>query len=1211
MDEERVQKVRSILPAGMGAGVAAVLVLLIGRAVDLTPFEATRPAAERLRTSQSNPLMIDARLWEDPLRAVARHREVESAEVPEELERLLGVVAPAAGTSPRRGGAVAVIAVALDGNSTSEATESRLRTRVAVNSALAQRGLIPEGDGGLYVAATERRKPRPGTAGSEDDDVRLQPTLAYELFRFDPFGEGARHPFEDTPTKLGGALVVWIDESSIAGDEHSGTVANLADRLARLLAPTSVSAADLSSLRFIAIAPVTSQLLSNVAEDLADELDGRAARAAVSPVEGLIQTADAYLATPLTHEERRQIEDEAGRRGLRDPERPLIAGPRAGLGTPPPRSEKLSEEKSALAATKGPAAAEAASEDRVKHDLELAVSVLSPIDRAAAGEDWRPIVAQKWLLDEYDVIKSRALKRDIEARIQVFSSRATTPLALARLSDVAADVGSDVERNARVGSPESGLRPGLSMAPRRLTPAVLSDQELAASLVDELGRRGLGLIGSPGLAPTDHLVLVSEWDTLYGRSLPFVFEVELTRRRLGDDSRYEDLYDQRLTNRIHAPSNVHRFTYLRGLDGEVPKTIDEDGDAGAGNAGKASSASEEREARLRQLERAEGPRQLDMIRRVGDRIARLDRQLRLEEQGRVAAIGILGSDFHDKLMVLQALRPQFSDAIFFTTDLDARLLQPRWYGLARNLVVASSYGLELAPQLQCQTPPFRDSYATATFAAVLAGLQRIDPRLLDAHAERRPDACLPVTVAHLQRLRPLLFEIGRNGAVELAPVDDRMETHPAVFDPRPRARRLALLGFPLLLGLFWWLSAPLASLLAGPSPPRAVRFRHWRWGITITAVAVAFASWRLMLGDALGGGEPLFWLQGVSAWPSELVWMLATLLSVLLLARAIATLQNDRGRVVSYFVDDDAPGGHGDRAAERAKRRWLSWLGEGWHNLGLRQWTCGSAEASEVWESYCEAGRLRWRFARVAVSVVGVSALMGLLAYTFGTPRLPVRSETARAFHWVWSVLGTLALTTLALFVFDAIRLCVCFVDALTKGGRARFPETARTKKEAEELGISTVEAGDLLTLRLLAERTETVGRLLLYPFAMTTLFVAARSGMFDTWTWSRAVTGLVVVILFVLLISGMHLQRSARRARWRVLRRIEERRLRLLGIHPPLSSGEATEPQLAAMREQVRSLDRGAFASWQANPVVGALMLPFGGAGAAWLVDVLLQLAR
>src|SRR5687767_1759641 len=165
MDDERVQKIRSILPAGMGAGVAAVLLLLYGKATTMSPFETTRPPEPRVRITQANPNLIDARLWEDPLKAISGNAPPANVEIttdPKELALLLnGREDDGSGREDNRSpqarprNTVAIIAVALDGSSTTEATESRLRTRVAVVSALAQRGLIPEGDGGLYLAATK------------------------------------------------------------------------------------------------------------------------------------------------------------------------------------------------------------------------------------------------------------------------------------------------------------------------------------------------------------------------------------------------------------------------------------------------------------------------------------------------------------------------------------------------------------------------------------------------------------------------------------------------------------------------------------------------------------------------------------------------------------------------------------------------------------------------------------------------------------------------------------------------------------------------------------------------------------------------------------------------------------------------------------------------------------------------------------------------
>ena len=119
--------------------------------------------------------------------------------------------------------------------------------------------------------------------------------------------------------------------------------------------------------------------------------------------------------------------------------------------------------------------------------------------------------------------------------MEVFSPRATTPLALARLFDhrgVVAVHGADEPTigvqagQTPVPAPETPWKDGLTMPPARFNPAVLSDQELAESMVDELGRRGLSLVGTARgdevRATTRPGVGVGH---LYGRALPFTFEV--------------------------------------------------------------------------------------------------------------------------------------------------------------------------------------------------------------------------------------------------------------------------------------------------------------------------------------------------------------------------------------------------------------------------------------------------------------------------------------------------------------------------------------------------------------------------------------------------------------------------------------------------------------------------------------------------------------
>jgi hypothetical protein len=123
-----------------------------------------------------------------------------------------------------------------------------------------------------------------------------------------------------------------------------------------------------------------------------------------------------------------------------------------------------------------------------------------------------------------------------------------------------------------------------------------------------------------------------------------------------------------------------------------------------------------------------------------------DERLRaLGDGSRIAAIGVLGSDVFDKLLVLRALKPLFPRALFFTTDFDYTLTMSSELGWTRNLLIASSFGPTLDPQIQSQIPPFRGSNETSAFLATLLalGVAKSDD----------PTPCLT----------PRIFEIERTG----------------------------------------------------------------------------------------------------------------------------------------------------------------------------------------------------------------------------------------------------------------------------------------------------------------------------------------------------------------------------------------------------------------------------------------------------------------
>ncbi len=233
-----------------------------------------------------------------------------------------------------------------------------------------------------------------------------------------------------------------------------------------------------------------------------------------------------------------------------------------------------------------------------------------------------------------------------------------------------------------------------------------TDRNMMDIVVDELDLRQV--------RKTDHVVILSEWDTFYGRNMPRAFKHAW---RLLYPNRYKPNDEDE--NKEELPIKV--YGYMRGLDGVLP----DKGNKTTSAAEKMPDSKDKEKSDTDSLiESSEGQNQKDYLRRLADNINILGQEYKDQgyEQG-VAAIGVLGYDVHDKLMILEALRQFFPHKLFFTTDLDAAYNHPSKRRQTHNLLVASAFDLKLRPELQGEIPPFRDSYQTAFFLATQMALK--------------------------------------------------------------------------------------------------------------------------------------------------------------------------------------------------------------------------------------------------------------------------------------------------------------------------------------------------------------------------------------------------------------------------------------------------------------------------------------------------------
>lgn len=744
--------------------------------------------------------------------------------------------------------------------------------------------------------------------------------------------------------------------------------------------------------------------------------------------------------------------------------------------------------------------------------------------------------------------------------------------------------------------------------PANVMRTIPTDRIIAKSLVSELELRHI----RPG---KDHVLLVSEWDSLYGRSLPETFaRAMLNRTAHGTGGAPKNGLCQPLeaTHGVSA-TRVYCVNYMRGIDGLLPMTGKE-----------SASVPESRPAAPfksnNNIDRPSGNNQEDYLRRLVDQIRRVDNQIADAEphspfkNSGIAAIGVLGSDVYDKLMILQALRPYFPGKIFFTTDLDAEFFTPREQPYTHNLIVGSSYGLRLAPVLQQAIPPFRDSYQTATFLTVKLATARWNRSGTDL---RKPESKL----RHLAR-RARVFEIGRQGAVRLPLPDEHASashTHPCAnardilsctsvlpahgagdrthLAPYGFALRAAVLALALMLlyGMSWrsrrlfasadtWLRAHLKVDLLAETVAM----------LPIVAAGLVIAGLLYLLLTGVFRDEPFYWMNGISIWPSTLLQLAALLLALGFLYWIKALLRRAMDQMEHRFRLD-CPSESGAAAAPRPL-----------DPLALHKWILPGEKQDErpidvgqLWSEY----RVYENHgpARTAIGTV-IFALFGLAAIML-SGGLPAPARGAALYvDMVVETSAALGVIFLIMRVVDSARLAARFIELISANRETRWP--CVKDPDWGWPGASEAALADWIDVQFVAKYTRAIEKFIWFPIPSMLLLGIARSSIFDNWTFSTGLFVAIAVLLGHLFSTAYLLQRGARRMREKSLDRLASIVSAMRG------KPDATEDsihQIEKMIAEIKENQEGAFMPFMRQPMVQALLTLLSGLGG---MIVLLQRA-
>ena len=733
----------------------------------------------------------------------------------------------------------------------------------------------------------------------------------------------------------------------------------------------------------------------------------------------------------------------------------------------------------------------------------------------------------------------------------------------------------------------------------RLVYDVGSDDQRFESLIAELERRQVRL-------GWDAVILIGEWDSFYGRALPIEFraaacvkvatftEDDLKQIQVPVDIKRlcptipqaVDLQIQRPADYESLTLNVFRYSYLGGLDGEVPG----DDAARAARATKAVAGNQSGDVTR---DRPEGTSQLDYVRALVARI---------HEEGEGArAIGILGTDPYDSLLIIKALRPSFPHAIFFTLDLDARHLHPSEYKSTRNMVIASPFGLQLDGSLQRDVPPFRSSYQTSAYFAALQAVQHVVCRQ-DGQERSATGACTtgyhmsltPEDRTYDAGSHPRMFEVGRNGAVDLSVV--AQEGVRTIHPLRPDLAYTDQYG-QLKQGVGFDNTAVAAGVVIALLIGTIVAWsnqRLWLWvaghpkllgtlGIILLASFSAFVAFggstALLAGH--DEGEPFSWTAGVSIWPSELLRLLVVVLCFVLLAKGMRDLTKNSDLINQDFLFQDESGG----------KRFSP--GTFWTNLKRVSHPAETMTATTVdqaWSWYREAGKPAQRAARTILLFLLYLAVMWPLEHWVLDEEMihPCRGRLSCAFDWVLT-LGSVALVVLLnLAVFDAVMLCrrwIGWVTASTGGWSDQVQE-----EYLRDYGLGQAQKAEFEKLKYLAvvdligQRTEVVNRLIRYPFIALLILIAGRNDYFDIWNYPVVLLFSWALNVLLALLAAFLLYQAASKAKAAMLTGLSRQMVQALGVG---QDRDVRMKQVQFIIDEVEANEQGAFVPLYQQPVI------------------------
>jgi len=335
--------------------------------------------------------------------------------------------------------------------------------------------------------------------------------------------------------------------------------------------------------------------------------------------------------------------------------------------------------------------------------------------------------------------------------------------------------------------------------------------------------------------------------------------------------------------------------------------------------------------------------------------------------------------------------------------------------------------------------------------------------------------------------------------------------------------------------------------------------------------------------------EPFYWLESTSAWPSQLLRLLACLFAVGFYrwgALRIKKMQNDLqiegGDTRRTFALPDKPARLGNCEVLFVG----SWRSE-INNKAM-------VFPDVLWEKYlgyCQQKKFGISSAWLRVLIHGFAffVVAFVLVRQGGSPSEPMRGYFAVYVNKLM-IFTTVFLTLfLTMWVVEHARLCEQLIAHLS----VKPSEWNESAKEwaIDDNKIAQECVRDWLDIQLVARLTTTIQPLIWGPMACIGLLILARSPAFDDWNIPSGLAIVLIAMLFYAISAELFLQKGAKLARIKALDQLSAKIREQRNLDSP---NEIIIKRIEVEIERIRALRDGAFRPWYEWP----LLQSFGGLG-------------